>query len=72
MQQFNVSANASDPNWLATAMENCLGHAAHVWDSVMDNYTAAVYNEATWGPLNATFPHARLNQVGMRAWSVPS
>ena len=63
---FNVTKNASDPHWLGTSMSQCLGHATHVWDSIMDNYTAEVYNEATWVPLKQTFPGARLNQCLLR------
>jgi hypothetical protein len=45
LQQHNFTANATEPNWLNSSMANCEGMNGHIWNGVMRNRSAAVYNE---------------------------
>lgn len=60
----NVTRNATDPHWLATKMHNCMGHAAQVWNAVMSNVTANIFNDLAVTPLHQQYPGARANQYG--------
>eukprot|EP00040_Diaphanoeca_grandis_P004421 m.28649 g.28649 ORF g.28649 m.28649 type:complete len:562 (-) comp15951_c0_seq2:96-1781(-) len=64
LKENNVTKNTTDPHWLSHKMNNCMGGAAHVWNSVMSNWTATLYTEMAVEPLTRLYPHARANQYG--------
>lgn len=64
LASHNVTENPSDPHWLATAMEDCMGRPAQVWNAVMANVTAAYFSTMAVEPLLVHRSEARANQYG--------